>query len=149
MKKIICTILSLCLFPIACIEDNLQYFPKFQVNFQINLVTDGRALVELGGYYEKKRDLETERVGYGGVLVYHTILDSYTAFDRACPVDVPEICLISAPNDKGIVTCNKCGSTFNIFYGNGNPESGPAINKKRILKPYKTSLSGTKLNVYN
>lgn len=150
MKKF-CSILLLCFIQTACVEDYNTYFPVYQVNFQINLATGGLALNGIGGYYVKdpKNTVGTDKIGCGGVLVYHTAIDTYSAFDLACPVEVSRSYLISTPDSKGIVTCSKCGSTFNIFHGMGNPESGPAVEKKRMLKSYRTSLSGTMLNVYN
>lgn len=149
MKKIICFIL--CLLSAGCVEDYNSNFPEYQVNFHINLNTEGLSLVGIGGYYVKDKIVGTERIGYAGVLVYHTYdtSNSYAAFDRACPVEAARDCLISTPDDIGIVKCKKCGSTFNISYGIGNPESGPAVEKKRILRKYRTTLSGTILSVYN
>ncbi|MCL1942907.1 MAG: hypothetical protein FWF54_05090 [Candidatus Azobacteroides sp.] len=152
MKKVVSAILFCFLFT-AC-ENDTSYFPYQRVNFHLNLNVDlGVNLTGIGGYYRKGYDnkKENEEIGLGGVLVYHNIndADAYSAFDLACPVETSRMYLISMPDEKGIVKCNRCGSTFNLWYGNGNPESGPAAAQKRRLQSYPVNQSGTILTISN
>lgn len=138
----------LCFAVTSCSDDTTSYFPSYPVNFQLNLNIDkGHNLTAPGGYYEKREIKGAEKIGYGGVLVYHTIEGKYSAFDFVCPVEANRSALISAPDDKGIVQCAKCKSTFNLLYGLGTPESGAAANQKKRLKSYPVNLSGQILTV--
>jgi nitrite reductase/ring-hydroxylating ferredoxin subunit len=89
----------------------------------------------------QKRIFETDRIGYGGILVYVGFDGNYYAFDMSCPYEVKTTVRVY-PNELGQAVCEKCGSVFDISYGIGNPSSGPA---KEVLKHYKTNLSGDNL----
>ena len=88
--------------------------------------------------------LATDRIGYAGLLVYSGFDMMYYAFDLACPVEADPKVKVK-PNDLGQAVCETCGSVYNISYGIGNPEEGPA---KETLRRYKTALQGDLLIIF-
>lgn len=90
-----------------------------------------------------KRILETDRIGYGGILVYVGFDGEYYAFDMSCPYEVKTNVRVY-PNGLGQAVCEKCGSVYEIGYGGGFPSSGPS---KEVLKSYKAMLSGDVLYI--
>ncbi len=151
MRKILFLLVFSCIFAISCENDTAAYFPRYEVRFSVDLNTEGLNLKSIGGYFKKETIKGTEEIGCGGVLIYHTINDTYCAFDMACPAETSpnRSALVSTPDDKGIVKCSKCGSTFNIFYGIGNPVSGIAVDRERRLQPYNVVESGSSLIISN
>jgi Rieske Fe-S protein len=97
-------------------------------------------------------------IGYGGVIVFCALpYEEYYAFDATCSYEVNNSYLILKDQKFNIVlcpcslnsfilTCTGCGSQFNVAYGAGNVIKGPAI---APLKPYRTSIYGNSLVVYN
>ena len=81
-----------------------------------------------------------ERIGLGGLLVVHTPLAEYRAFDLACPNE-------QIPNRNTIVevdanmlnaVCPRCGTKYQILDG-----SGIALESKKYgLRSYRISVSG-------
>jgi len=87
----------------------------------------------------------TERVGYGGVIVYADFEGKFCAFDLACPHEsLPSVKV--KPNGLGQLVCDSCGSIYDISFGIGHPTTGPS---KEGLKRYKTMLQGDLLHVSN
>ena len=126
--------------PLISCNDNVQSsIPDFPVYLNLNLTTTypnfrspNQALTF------EKRIFETDRIGYGGILVYIGFDGEYYAFDMSCPVEVKQTIRVH-PNGLGQAVCKNCGSVFDLGYGIGNPSSGGA---KETLKRYKTTLSG-------
>lgn len=126
--------------PLVSCNDNVQSsIPDFPVYLNLNLTTvypnfrsPNQALTF------EKRTFETDRVGYGGILVYIGFDGEYYAFDMSCPVEVKQTVRVH-PNGLGQAVCESCGSMFDLGYGIGNPSSGEA---KEALKRYKTTLNG-------
>jgi nitrite reductase/ring-hydroxylating ferredoxin subunit len=87
-----------------------------------------------------------ERRGFGGVLVVHTVLNEYKAFDRACPYEAQPGITVEVDNEILYATCPKCGSKYEIGFGTGAPSDGVS---KYGLRPYNTALTGNKLIVSN
>jgi len=143
----------------ACGDNYVSNIPNYQVNLRLDLVSTYPTFKNSANEYLlfENRIFETDRIGFAGVLVYSSIsLDEsgntqYFAFDMACPYEVDKdvkvypVKIDSVNYDLGRVKCEKCGSVFNIAYGYGLPESGPA---KKALKQYHTSLSGNYLYIY-
>jgi len=72
----------------------------------------------LGGFAEFTLPrYATEYLGYGGVLVYHTIDDRYCAFDMSCPYEAKPDVRVHCDN-TGIARCDSCKSAF--YVGDGN-----------------------------
>jgi nitrite reductase/ring-hydroxylating ferredoxin subunit len=87
----------------------------------------------------------TDRIGYGGVIVYADFEGKYCAFDLACPHEaLPSVKV--KPNDLGQLVCDSCNSVYDISFGVGHPTKGPS---KEGLKRYKTMLQGDLLRVTN
>ena len=88
----------------------------------------------------------TDRVGYGGILVYTFVNGTetnYCAFDLCCPNEVnPNIRIY--PNDRGEAVCKSCGTVYQLLTGTGMVISGPS---KWNLKRYKVQLSGDMLYI--
>jgi nitrite reductase/ring-hydroxylating ferredoxin subunit len=86
-----------------------------------------------------KPRLETDRIGYGGILVYVPLFDAfgqYVAFDMACPHEVDRNIRVHH-DGNGNAVCEKCGSAFLLVDGTGVRTSGPA---KENLKRYRADL---------
>lgn len=87
--------------------------------------------------------------GYGGVLLVGTFsysgdpqLTPPAAFDLSCPVEARRDIRVIAESDRGFARCPECGSTYDIFQGNGMPLSGPAARQRYGLRQYRV-LVGT------
>jgi nitrite reductase/ring-hydroxylating ferredoxin subunit len=131
-------VLALC---VASCNDNIQSsIPDYPVGLELNLTSTyptfrnshNKSLTFLKGI------TVTDRIGYGGILVYTSFDGDYYAFDMACPYEAKPTVRVY-PNNLGQVICEKCGSVFDIGYGIGNPSTGPA---KEALKRYRATLSG-------
>lgn len=124
--------------------------PDSRVLINIDLSTTDLALVPINSYktYTTPRNV-SERIGYGGILVFHGLdsgYDRFFAYDLACPNE-------AAPNVRVVVEntlfarCPKCKSKYEIYAGFGNPVEGPS---KYPLKRY-TGISGNgnTFTIYN
>ena len=124
-------LLPILLIFIACEGESL--IPNYPVNLKFNITTDAPQLSAFGGFSEfTVPQNATERLGFGGVLVYHSIEDKFYAFDMACPYEHTQDIRVHC-NNLGIATCDSCLSTFYISDGNGFVNSGKA---KHALKKY-------------
>lgn len=129
---------------LASCNDNIRSsIPDYPVYLDLNLTTTYPTFKNNinESLIFKQRIFETDRIGFGGILVYVGFDGNYYAFDMACPYEAKQTVRVY-PNDVGQAVCEKCGSVFDIGYGIGNPSSGPA---KEVLKRYRTSLSGDNL----
>jgi Rieske Fe-S protein len=83
-------------------------------------------------------------VGYGGVIVYCELPDSYYAFDATCTHEISQNCKVV--NSGVLGKCSCCKSEF-ILLGGGYPASGLAA---APLKQYSVSrVNSFTLRVYN
>jgi hypothetical protein len=83
-------------------------------------------------------------VGYGGVIVYCELPDSYYAFDATCTYEINHTCKVV--NSGVLGKCSCCKSEF-ILLGGGYPASGLAA---APLKQYRVSrVNSFTLRVYN
>ena len=121
----------------SCKKDHNSVIPYVPVSFTINLNLLNDLTVPGNSMY-------FPNVGYGGVIVYCELPDSYYAFDATCTYEVENRCIVK--NDGVVGTCECCGSKF-ILLGGGFPSEGPA---SVALKSYKvTLLNNSTLLVYN
>lgn len=127
--------------PLAGCNDNvISSIPDFPVYLELNLTS---TYPTFRNSYNKflifeKGVFVTDRIGYGGILVYTDLNGEYCAFDLSCPYEAkPDIRVV--PNNTGQAVCEGCGSVFDLTSGIGNPISGKA---KEMLKRYKAVLSG-------
>ena len=75
--------------------------------------------------------------GYGGVLLVGDMFGEAVAYDLACPYEVKPDVRIVVDNDAADAYCPVCGSTYDIFMGNGHPTSGPAADRGYGLTRYR------------
>ncbi len=141
----------------ACEDTYISPIPDYPVNLELNLTTTYPTFTSPNQSLVFETPIKaTDRLGYGGILVYIDFEGNYRAFDLSCPNEAePDIRVF--PNDLGQAVCEECGSVYDISYGIGNPIEGPAYDQtygsegkdaKRIfLKPYKTSRQGDYLYI--
>ena len=127
----------------SCNENAISSIPDWPVSLQLNLTAEYPTFKNSVNQHLlfETRVKETDRVGYGGILVYTGFDEQYYAWDMACPYEADKSIKVY-PNGVGEAVCEKCGSIFNISYGFGFPTEGPS---KQALKKYRTSLSGDQL----
>ena len=83
-------------------------------------------------------------IGYGGVIVYCELEDSYYAYDATCTYEISQTCKVK--NEGVLGTCSCCGSEF-FLTGGAYPASGPAA---APLRQYNVSqVNSFTLRVYN
>ena len=125
---------------VGCNDNVISSIPDFPVDLQLNLTS---TYPTFRNSYNKfllfeKPVFVTDRIGYGGILVYTDLNGEYCAFDLSCPYEAkPNIHIV--PNESGQAVCEGCGSVFDLTSGIGNPISGKA---KEMLKRYKATMSG-------
>lgn len=148
MKHTEITLLSaLVLLFTACGDSFEQRIPSAPVYIRVDLnVSRDQALggVNSGVFYTTGKKLyDAERMGFGGVYVYHTVntdlRSMYAAFDIACPVEAKRDVTVSK-GEEGELMCSKCGSVFEVLYGTGHAIEGPANEKNYRLQPYTVSI---------
>lgn len=141
----------------GCEDQYVSKIPDYQVNLQLNLTSTYSIFKNSTNEYLlfETRILETDRIGYGGILVCTApYLDDsgnsiYYAYDMCCPYEADKnIKVYPVEDDIGKVQCEECGSIFDVGFGSGFPQSGPAAEKGYVLKQYKTTLSGDYLYIY-
>jgi Rieske Fe-S protein len=82
--------------------------------------------------------------GYGGVIVYCELPDSYYAYDATCTHEISQTCKIVNTGVMG--ECKCCKSQF-ILIGGAYPAKGPAA---APLRQYSVSrVNSVTLRVYN
>ncbi len=119
----------------SCEEDTP--IPYTKVDFNVNIHTNN--LIHIGGY-------EYFSGGISGIIIYRLDMNTFYAYDRACPFDWQEGGRVEVDSiDKFTLIDYKCGSTFNIL--NGYPIDGLS---NRPLRIYNASLiNDITLRVYN
>ena len=141
---IFCTIVLLN----SCIENVTSPIPDYPVNLQLNLMTEYTAFRNSYGevLIFDKRIKETDRIGFGGILVCTNYEGKYMAFDLACPYEAKQDVRVTTEGLEAV--CETCGSKFNIYTDEfAYPVEGSS---KQGLKKYKTTLTANGiLRVYN
>lgn len=84
----------------------------------------------------------SSETGYGGVLLVCGYENIRYAYDLACPVEVDPSVIIYVDDDN-LGHCKTCGSTYDVFWGSGAPNSGVAAEKKYSLRKYYISYSSS------
>lgn len=114
--------------------------PDRAVSVVRNITLSG-TLSDVGGYYYLDSRLnEVDRIGYGGILIYHGKDNSFYAVDLACPHEISQTVKVGRPNELGICKCDSCGEEFDMSFGMGTPTKGIA---KEALKHYTVTFRGT------
>ena len=138
----------LCL--ISCENEDQRRIPEASVYMELNLATSyptfRYSVNDTLVFTHPRNGHPTDRVGYGGILVYTFVNGTdlnYCAFDLCCPNEVnPNIRIY--PNDRGEAVCKSCGTVYQLLTGTGMVISGPS---KWNLKRYKVQLSGYMLYI--
>lgn len=124
----------------GCNDNVISSIPDFPVYLDLNLTSTYSTFRNSTNKFMlfEKPVIATDRIGYGGILVYTGLDKEYYAFDMSCPYEAKQNIRVY-PNDLGQAICEGCGSVFDIGYGIGNPSSGKA---KETLKRYKAIFNG-------
>ncbi len=143
------------LLTVSCNKEGNNIIPEVYVDFTINLGTDPQFfdLSAVGNYAlidENTNNWGVSAAGFdgNGIIVFHSSLDEFFAYDRTCPYDYAINGLSVAVNvDEDLINviCPQCSSKYSLF-SFGTPVSGPS---KYPLKMYKTSFNGQFIHVYN
>lgn len=121
----------------SCKDIQESNVPDIPFSFTINLVIDNELTIPGNSKYYPVG-------GYGGVIVYCELPDSYYAFDATCTYEVSQNCKVKPAGPTG--ECGCCKSQF-IFIGTGMPIKSPAA---APLRQYQVSkINSFTLRVYN
>ena len=123
----------------SCKKDDNQWIPNVYVNFQINPnSTEFLDLNLIGGYAYVTG-------GVKGIIIYRLDMETFMAYDRACPFDYDVAGSTMLVDTSGLILVDTlCGSSFIIT--DGSVIKGPA---QRGLKQYRTHYNGDYLHIYN
>jgi len=122
---------------LSCDKIQDSQIPNIPFSFIINLNIDNELSIP-------GNSLFFPNIGFGGVIVYCELPDSYFAYDATCTYEINQNCKIQ--NEGVLGTCSCCESQF-ILIGGGFPSSGPA---PAPLKQYNVSrINDFTLRVYN
>ena len=145
MKRLMLFLLFFAVFSCEKFPENPVYGRVF---LKLDLLYRDKALRGIGGYrtylYSNPgidyNPQQNESLGLGGLLVIHTTMDTYSAFDLACPNEsTPNRNVIVEVVDGGMnAHCPKCGTTYQIIDGTGIAIKG----KKFGLKIYNVVVNG-------
>ena len=130
----------------ACKDDIYRSsIPDVPVHLELNLVSQYPLFANsINEYILFTEPLyATDRIGFGGIIVYTTLEGKYAAFDLACPVEVKRDVRVE-PDGSGFLNCPSCGEQYDIMFGLGYPTKGIS---QEALKIYKTSLYGNTLMI--
>ena len=129
--------LFLILMSVSCDEIQDSQVPNVPFSFTVNLNIANELTIPGNSVF-------FPMVGYGGVIVYCELEDSYYAYDATCTYEVNQTCKVE--NEGVLGTCTCCGSEF-FLIGGAYPASGPAA---APLKLYNVSkVNSYTLRVYN
>ncbi|MDR1407728.1 MAG: (2Fe-2S)-binding protein [Tannerella sp.] len=115
-------ILSLLAFACGEVENPV---PNYPVYLDLDLTFEDKALRDVPSsktYTLKNININTERVGFGGVLVVHASDGLFYAFDMACPYEASRSAIIEADANTLYAVCPKCGTKYDIGFGSGAPD---------------------------
>jgi len=140
----------LIVFFVTCTKEYTNPIPSLRVFIEVDLAFRDKELVSFTGHkiFTPKNTVHgKEFVGYGGVLVTHTIFDEYKAFDLACPNEVRSNAIVEIDDEYNAV-CKVCGSKYEVImnYGSGVCIAGPS---KYPLRYYRTEVRGKTVIVRN
>ncbi|WP_062056826.1 Rieske (2Fe-2S) protein [Aquimarina longa] len=122
-------------------NDNNQFLPPSNINYQINLnLPEYNPLKFDGNHFVDK----SENGSIKGIIIYHITGDQYSAFELSDPNHTPSSC--SAQSIEGITaTCNcKDGNSYNIITGQQTSGDG-----RFGLRRYKIRRDGNNLFITN
>lgn len=125
--------LSLSALFISC-EPVETGIPDFPVYIKRNI--DTNKLVNFGSYlYIEEREMESDRIGFGGIIVVKAYDGIYYAFDMTCTNEKNSTIHVGRPGGTLSCTCETCGEVYDLGFGLGVPTKGLS---KLPLKRYNT-----------
>ncbi len=141
MKKIL--LLSFIALAFACSNDNFNnknpYIPSYAFSTQIDMTLPSFSQLQFPSNAVYYNDGNT---GVRGVIIFNTG-SGYNAFDAACPNQ--ELGSCSTMTISGInAHCNCDDADYSLFTGQTD-----APGHDYPMKPYRVSVSGSVLTVYN
>jgi nitrite reductase/ring-hydroxylating ferredoxin subunit len=121
--------------------------PNYPVHIELDLTYERalRAIPSSKAFTLKNVNLNTTRVGFGGVLVVHASDGQFYAFDLACPHEANRSVLVEADANTVHAVCPKCGTKYDIGFGSGAPNGVG----KDYLRRYTVMGSDPRLTVSN
>ena len=132
--KHISIVFFLCFCFMAC-ETEITDIPYRDVNFTVSI--NSTNLIHTGGY-------EYFTGGISGIVIYRFDINTFYAYDRACPYDWEDGGRVSVIDL--MLYDSLCGSSFNLL--NGYPYEGSKA--EQPLRQYQTTLiDDFTLQVYN
>lgn len=146
MKKIVFVIflLSVLLTNYSC-DKNAVQSPIPNIPFDITLNLSLPLYTDL--LHPMSGVVYVANVGSKGIAVLRIGQDQFAVFDRHCPYNVNEGCIVQATPDNisTLIDSDCCETHFNML-NSGLPDSGPALTG---LKAYQYNFNGTNLRIYN
>lgn len=121
----------------SCDKIQDSQVPDIPFSFTINLVNQNELTIPGNSMF-------FPGPGFGGVIVFCELPDTYYAYDAACTYEISQTCKVA--NSGVLGECSCCQSKF-LFSGGGYPAKGPAA---APLRQYKVSrMNSFTLRVYN
>lgn len=145
MKKAVSVIILLfgLTFIFSCnnktVESPIPNIP-FDITLDLNLILYWDLKNVMGG-------IVYINTGSKGVAILRIGQDQFAVFDRHCPYNVSEGCIVNEDPDNIAVLIDDqcCSSRFNLINA-GLPDNGPAVVG---LKSYRYNFNGSTLRIYN
>ncbi len=153
MKRIFCCLLLL-LFAVSCDKKYTSNIPDdFPVYIELDLTFEDKDLYGPSSHKIFTNDnlnpTRVRAVGFGGVIVLHALEGGFYAFDLACPYEGKRDTRLEIDENSIYAICPKCNSRFDISYGIGNAESGPANEAGFRMKSYSVNKAGNNVSIRN
>lgn len=135
-KKISLLIFIVAMVP-SCGEEAIRNtIPYARVNFTIDLNGMDHELrnpLSYRIYGSDDRRVESDRMGYAGLLVVTGADGTIYAYDSCCPhEDNKQVTVL--PKQDGTAGCSHCESQYVTIYGLGSPVSGPSSESLQIYR---------------
>lgn len=136
----------------GCERNKNDVIPDVYVDFQISLNDPEFSDLSAPGNHALV-NASTNNIGYPaaghaskGIIIYHSSMWEFLAFDRTCPHDFVTSGKVVAVNVDGIyAVCPDCDTHY-ALPSFGTPSSGPG---RYPLKNYRTSLAYPWIRVWN
>ena len=147
MKKRLFIIIAAFLFATACEKAPINPIPDYPVWLELDLMFQDRNLLDIHTYKEFTRPrYETDRLGFGGILVVHGLNWEFYAYDLACPNEISPNVKIEITDGGLSAKCSECGSVYDIMGGGARLSGKSPYN----LKMYRvTPIGNDRLIVSN
>jgi len=136
-------LISIAMVTLGGCEKETEILPYAKVNYSITI---SPGLSDLGVNGLMVLPTTDQYDGVGGLILYRADVNYYIAFDRACPNEKSETCVVGIDDSEITVSCPCCGSVFIFTYDGCMISEGPA---SYPLKAYQTTKSGNYLYITN